>query len=85
MPTPRKKKFSDAPVALVKPEYGDPIPTKFTSLQEAFLNKASHDTNFSRSDLIRRAVILLRRQKTMCRGYSFLLDLTDDEESQRAA
>lgn len=58
-----------------KLEFGSPIPTKFVKEQETFLGRASHDTGLSRSELIRRAVVLLERQKTMCRGYSFILDL----------
>lgn len=55
--------------------YGKPVPTKFLKEDEDFLNQAAHDTDMSRSKLVRLAVRLMRRQKETFRSYGFLLDL----------
>ncbi len=52
-----------------------PIPTKLTTKDENVLNAAREATGFSNSELIRRAVRLLGRQKNSVGSYNFLLDL----------
>lgn len=54
----------------------NPIPTKFKPGDEAILEDARKATGFSTSELIRRAVRLLGRQKKEVKNYGFLLQLT---------
>jgi hypothetical protein len=55
--------------------YGKPIPTKFAADDLVFLQRAALETGLSVSDLVRRSVRLLRRQKDIFRSYGFLLDI----------
>jgi hypothetical protein len=58
-------------------QFSAPIPTKFLLSDEfAVLNEATRDTGFSRSEIIRRAVRLLKRQKAALGNYRFVVDLT---------
>jgi hypothetical protein len=41
---------------------GDPIPTRFDPPEAAALEKLSNQTGFSRAEIIRRAVRLLRKR-----------------------
>lgn len=53
-----------------------PIPTRFDAAEDQFLRKASFETGLSKSDLLRRSVRLMRQQKAMFKGYSFILELS---------
>lgn len=53
-----------------------PVPTKFKPADEEILEAAHEATGFSHSELIRRAVRLMGRQKQAVRNYGFLLQLT---------
>lgn len=55
--------------------YGKPIPTKFAADDLVFLRRAASETGLSVSELVRRSVRLLRRQKDIFRSYGFLLDI----------
>jgi hypothetical protein len=54
----------------------DPIPTKFFAEDLAIITNATRETGLTRSEIIRRAVRLLGRQKEVVNGYEFLLRLT---------
>lgn len=57
-------------------DFSDPIPTKFL-LEDEFLalKEAVDDTGLSRSEIVRRAVRLLRNTKKSIGNYRFVLDL----------
>lgn len=58
------------------PAFSLPIPTKFLVGDEfAVLSEARLDTGLSRSEIVRRAVRLLGRQKKVLGNYHFVLDL----------
>lgn len=63
------------PPMKTRPTYLSPVPTKFTPEDTAFLQKAASDTGLPVSELVRRSVRLLRRQKETFRSYGFLLDI----------
>jgi hypothetical protein len=52
-----------------------PVPTKLTAKDEAVLSAARQATGFTNSELIRRAVRLVRRQKEAVGNYNFLVEL----------
>ena len=55
--------------------FGKPVPTKFTVDDTAFLQSAAQETGLPVSELVRRSVRLLKRQKETFRSYGFLLDM----------
>jgi hypothetical protein len=60
-----------------KPAKGEPVPTRFEAAEDAFLKEARLATGLARSELIRRAVRLAKRQCEVLNGnYQFLLNLT---------
>lgn len=52
-----------------------PKPVRFEKVEDAFLNDAANATGMSVSEIIRRSVRLMHKQKQMFKGYAFLLDL----------
>lgn len=52
-----------------------PVPTKLTSKDEAVLTAARQATGFTNSELIRRAVRLVKRHKEEVGNYNFLVEL----------
>jgi hypothetical protein len=53
-----------------------PVPVRLEPADQNFLHAAAHDTGMSVSELLRRSVRLMRRQKELCKSYAFVLDLT---------
>lgn len=53
-----------------------PVPTKFRPAEEKILKHASQRTGLTNSDLIRRAVLLMGREHSSTKSYSFLLELS---------
>lgn len=68
-------KMVDSPLKTERPVFGKPVPTKFTESDTAFLQAAAQETGLPVSELVRRPVRLLRRQKETFRSYGFLLDI----------
>ena len=54
---------------------GSPIPVRFTETEESFLREAATQTGLPSSELIRRAIRLMKRQQELVRGFSFVLEL----------
>jgi uncharacterized protein (DUF1778 family) len=52
-----------------------PIPTRFETDEDSFLHEAATATGLPISELVRRSVRLMRRQKTLLNSHSFILDL----------
>ena len=52
-----------------------PIPTRFEMAEGRFLSRAKKATGLSRSDLLRRAVMLMARQHRALRDFDFILKL----------
>ena len=52
-----------------------PVPTRFQADEDTFLHEAAKATGLSVSELVRRSVRLMRRQKLVVNSYSFVLDL----------
>jgi len=52
-----------------------PIPTRFDEPESAFLHQAAQATGMSVSELLRRSVKLMKRQKEVLNSYHFVLDL----------
>jgi hypothetical protein len=57
-------------------EYSKPVPTKFLTRERAILSEAKRVTGYSNSELIRRAVRLLGRQREVVNDYGFLVSLS---------
>lgn len=53
-----------------------PVPTRFEPAEDTFLHDAARETGLSVSELVRRSVRLMRRQKLVVNSYSFVIDLT---------
>ncbi len=58
------------------PGFSKPVPTKFREQEKLILSDARRATDFSNSELIRRAVRLMGRQHAAANRYDFLLELT---------
>ncbi len=54
---------------------GPPIPVRFQPGEDEFLHEAADATGLNISELIRRGVRLLQRQRESLQSYGFLLDL----------
>lgn len=54
---------------------GSPIPVRFSEAETSFLSEAHQTTGLPTAELIRRAVRLMRRQRELVRGYSFVVEL----------
>lgn len=55
---------------------GNPVPVRFREDEQNFLSEASKATGYPTSELVRRAVRLLMREKTVhTNGYGFVVDL----------
>lgn len=52
-----------------------PIPTRFNPAEDDFLHDAAKATGLPVSELVRRSVRLMRRQKSLVNSFSFVLDL----------
>lgn len=52
-----------------------PVPTRFAPSEDLFLHEAARETGLSVSELIRRSVRLMRRQKLIVNSYSFVIEL----------
>lgn len=59
----------------VKVAKTDPIPVRLEMDDAQFVRQASYDTGLPMSDVLRRSVKLMRQQKAMFKGYSFILEL----------
>lgn len=53
-----------------------PIPTRFEFEEDRFLHEAASATGLSVSELVRRSVRLMKRQKLVVNSFSFVLDLS---------
>ena len=62
--------------AIANPK-GNPVPVRFTETEETFLQAAGASTGLPTSELIRRAVRLMRRQQQMTSSYGFVVDLAN--------
>lgn len=56
--------------------FSKPVPTKFKTREKTILDDARKATGFSNSELIRRAVRLMGRQRDVVKRFDFLLELT---------
>lgn len=54
---------------------GKPVPVRFKEDEQAFLSLAAKQTGMPASELVRRAVRLLRRQRESSCNYAFLMEL----------
>lgn len=52
-----------------------PIPTRFDQPEDQFLKEAAEVTGMSVSEMVRRSVKLMRRQRELVNSYSFVLEL----------
>lgn len=59
---------------IVNPK-GKPVPVRFGENENKFLAIARKQTGLPSSELVRRAVRLMRRQQELVRGFSFVVDL----------
>lgn len=52
-----------------------PIPTRFADEEDRFIRETSGKTNLSNSEIIRRSVRFMRKQKELTGDYGFLVSI----------
>lgn len=57
------------------PQTSHPVPTRFFQHEAEFLADVSKQTGLPVSEIIRRSVRLMKRQKEILRGYGFIIEL----------
>lgn len=62
--------------AIANPK-GSPVPVRFTETENAFLHTAHVKTGLPTSELIRRAVRLMRQKQQTASSFGFVLDLAN--------
>jgi hypothetical protein len=54
---------------------GNPVPVRFETEEDQFLREAQEATGMPVSEIIRRSVRLMKRQKQIVQSYGFILEL----------